>query len=395
MCQLAKSLITLLFKEQRRKSGPSVRWRDGQTLQRTVWMTKVIGSVHLGREMRGRFEMLNITSQGIGEDPSLALWIIHLKSEMLPNLRGEDWIWIMILCMQLRYFPFEYIFQPIISCHPGPRLLASLIWTIAITSQLFFSASTLSPLESLILIQHPEPVAHSIPMPSDSTPQQSPRSLLWIWGLCPDPGVCVSHFILPSPLQLHCNSWSSSNGLLLPQDLHTSSPLCLECLSSISSQIHLSLFFKTYNFRKHLRNRHCFLPSPPHHTLSLNLAKFFYYTKHFIHYFWRLFLTILWGWLWTLNPLAPTFQGLWISVVTPHSKFYTLLSCLFACCLFIASLPIKVFSNATDAFCMHAWMNKWMNMRLFSKFMEMDHNKKNCFLCWIFPGYFLATCWSF
>lgn len=55
-------------------------------------MTKVTGSVHLAGEMRGRFEMPNIASQGIDEDPSLALRIIiHLESEMLPNLRAEDW----------------------------------------------------------------------------------------------------------------------------------------------------------------------------------------------------------------------------------------------------------------------------------------------------------------
>lgn len=198
----------------------------------------------------------------------------------------------MILCMQLRHFPFKYIFQPITSCHPGPgywhhssgQLQSPLNYFSLLPPFLLQRVSSSYSIQSQLL------TVFQCHLTAHHSKVHAPFCGSEASALTP---VCVSHFTLPSPLQLHCNSWSSSNGLLLPQDLHTSSPLCLECLSSISSQIHLSVFFKTYNFRKHLRNRHCFLPSPPHHTLSLNLAKFFYYTKHFIHYFWRLFLTIL------------------------------------------------------------------------------------------------------
>lgn len=116
--------------------------------------------------------------------PQFSSFNCPLKSGMLPNLRAKDWTRRMISCMQLRCFPFQ---RPS-SC----SLLATQAQVTGVTHQnncnhlsSLVSASTLSPLESIILQQRSESVTHSISVPTDS-------SLLWLWGLSPDPWVGMS-----------------------------------------------------------------------------------------------------------------------------------------------------------------------------------------------------------
>lgn len=115
---------------------------------------------------------------------------------MLLNLSAEDWTRRVILCMRLRCFSFSC------SLHATQAQVTSIIRTMQSSLISCLCFHTFSSRE-LTLKQRSASVTHAVPVPADST-AQGPHSLLWLWGLCPDPWACLhSH---PPPPHFNCTA---------------------------------------------------------------------------------------------------------------------------------------------------------------------------------------------